>query len=512
MAKMTDVSDLKHLGSSADNNPHAYEFDEPKAEILEVFETPSRSEMNPSGADLLVNLTVNEFSSRCLTGDTLIDVARDETLHKSGIPIKDLVGTEGYVYSFDPVEGKPVVKRYTDVRVTAKDDDVYLVRLEKLHNNGKGEITRIPVELKCTATHPILVRVGWGKYDWVEAQNLRPGMRLVSDQINHDAECSDVIRGFSRSRLLASAILDRDLTDSEHVHHIDHNHYNNSPQNLMILNESDHIKYHRSVDYIHADIDLQELESLYVSQGKSVDACAKHFDVDNSTIINRLNRLQVLQRSQSEQIMLNARIQNESLWHECRSLYEKGYTTYELAEYFQKHAVTICEWVRLAGGEPREANESRALRKSVDLAPLNHCVLGVEYLGKEDVYNMEVEDTECFFANGVVVHNCPKTGQPDFATIMIDYVPDEKCVESKSVKLYMGAFRDFGEFHESCVIRIMNDMVEVMQPKWIRVVGFFTPRGGFPIIPTAVHAKEGYQLPADLKQRLMNSPQFNFRY
>lgn len=78
---------------------------------------------------------------------------------------------------------------------------------------------------------------------------------------------------------------------------------------------------------------------------------------------------------------------------------------------------------------------------------------------------------------------CPITGQPDFATIVIDYTPDRRCVESKSLKLYLLGFRNFGEFHESCVTRICNDLVRLLQPSYLRVEGRFTPRGGIPFWP-----------------------------
>lgn len=80
---------------------------------------------------------------------------------------------------------------------------------------------------------------------------------------------------------------------------------------------------------------------------------------------------------------------------------------------------------------------------------------------------------------------CPLTKQPDFATIEIDYMPDESCVESKSLKLYLGSFRNQGEFHESCVNRICNDLVELLNPIHIKVRGIFTPRGGISFHPTA---------------------------
>ena len=85
---------------------------------------------------------------------------------------------------------------------------------------------------------------------------------------------------------------------------------------------------------------------------------------------------------------------------------------------------------------------------------------------------------------------CPLTGQPDFATIIIDYVPGERCLESKSLKLYLAGFRNFGEFHESCVTRIANDLIRLLDPVWLRVEGQFTPRGGIPFWPTAEYQRQ----------------------
>jgi 7-cyano-7-deazaguanine reductase len=73
---------------------------------------------------------------------------------------------------------------------------------------------------------------------------------------------------------------------------------------------------------------------------------------------------------------------------------------------------------------------------------------------------------------------CPKTGQPDFATIRVDYVPDQKVVESKSFKLYMWSYRDEGAFHEHVVNRILDDLVDLLDPHWCQVTGIFNIRGG----------------------------------
>ncbi len=80
---------------------------------------------------------------------------------------------------------------------------------------------------------------------------------------------------------------------------------------------------------------------------------------------------------------------------------------------------------------------------------------------------------------------CPKTNQPDFARITINYIADKKMVESKSLKLYLFSFRNHGDFHEDCVQKICDDLVSLMKPKYIEVIGEFTPRGGIAIYPFA---------------------------
>ncbi len=76
---------------------------------------------------------------------------------------------------------------------------------------------------------------------------------------------------------------------------------------------------------------------------------------------------------------------------------------------------------------------------------------------------------------------CPMTGQPDFAHLVIDYVPDKFLVESKSLKLYLGAFRNHGAFHEDCTVSIGKTLAKLLKPKWLRIGGYWYPRGGMPI-------------------------------
>ena len=76
---------------------------------------------------------------------------------------------------------------------------------------------------------------------------------------------------------------------------------------------------------------------------------------------------------------------------------------------------------------------------------------------------------------------CPMTGQPDFAHLVIDYAPGDWLIESKSLKLYLGSFRNHGAFHEDCTIAIGKKIVEVAEPTWLRIGGYWYPRGGIPI-------------------------------
>jgi len=76
---------------------------------------------------------------------------------------------------------------------------------------------------------------------------------------------------------------------------------------------------------------------------------------------------------------------------------------------------------------------------------------------------------------------CPVTGQPDFAHLVIDYLPDLLIVESKSLKLFLGSFRNHGAFHEDCTVEIAQRLIDAMTPKWLRIGGYWYPRGGMPI-------------------------------
>jgi 7-cyano-7-deazaguanine reductase len=88
---------------------------------------------------------------------------------------------------------------------------------------------------------------------------------------------------------------------------------------------------------------------------------------------------------------------------------------------------------------------------------------------------------------------CPKTGQPDFATLKLEYVPDERCVELKSLKLYIWSFRNRGAFHEAVTNEMLNDLVAATSPRFIRLVAEFNVRGGIYTTIVAEHRRPGWQ-------------------
>lgn len=104
------------------------------------------------------------------------------------------------------------------------------------------------------------------------------------------------------------------------------------------------------------------------------------------------------------------------------------------------------------------------------------------YPGRDYVITFECPEFTCL---------CPKTGQPDFGTIRVEYVPDRLCVELKSFKLYLWSFRDDGAFHEAMTNQIVDDLVKAIQPRRIKVEGDFNVRGGIHTVVTVEHLASG---------------------
>ncbi len=107
--------------------------------------------------------------------------------------------------------------------------------------------------------------------------------------------------------------------------------------------------------------------------------------------------------------------------------------------------------------------------------------------GRDYTIRMKVPEFTCL---------CPKTGQPDFATFVIEYVPDQTCIELKSLKLYFWSFRNEGAFHEAVTNRILGDLVHACAPRFMRLTGDFNVRGGIYTTVVADHRREGWVAPS----------------
>lgn len=116
--------------------------------------------------------------------------------------------------------------------------------------------------------------------------------------------------------------------------------------------------------------------------------------------------------------------------------------------------------------------------------------------------HMEIPEFTCL---------CPKTGQPDFARLTLDYIPDKKCIELKSLKLYIWSYRDEGAFHEAVTNRILDDLVATMKPRFIRLTSKFYVRGGIFTNVVAEHRKKGWQPQPPILLEALFEQQFNTR-
>ena len=118
---------------------------------------------------------------------------------------------------------------------------------------------------------------------------------------------------------------------------------------------------------------------------------------------------------------------------------------------------------------------------------------------RDYLIHMEIPEFTCL---------CPKTGQPDFATLFLDYIPDRKCVELKSLKLYVWSYRDQGTFHEAVTNRMLDDLAKATQPRFMRLTARFFVRGGIFTPVSADHRKKGWNPPPriDLAQFEAQSP------
>ncbi|HWQ39782.1 MAG TPA: preQ(1) synthase [Burkholderiales bacterium] len=121
---------------------------------------------------------------------------------------------------------------------------------------------------------------------------------------------------------------------------------------------------------------------------------------------------------------------------------------------------------------------------------------------RDYLIHMEIPEFTCL---------CPRTGQPDFATLLLDYVPDRTCVELKSLKLYVWSYRNEGAFHEAVTNRILDDLVKATRPRYMRLTARFNVRGGIYTTVIAQHRKAGWKTPLGMIPSAVTAAQFGAR-
>jgi exonuclease SbcC len=338
----------------------------------------------------------------CLAGDTLIDVPRDLKEHPGGIPIRDLVGTQPWVYAYD---GERIVLTRA-VRVWCTGIRPVL-RVRFTRQRGKrGGIGRYspPGEIVGTAEHPVMLRDG--TYRALGA--LQPGDRLMPLYRRcRDGKYAWINRNDGtmvlEHRLVAEALLGRALAPGEHVHHLDHNTENNGAANLVAMWARDHGAHHGRLRPPHYDTHPRGM----MGKAHALEARARI-----GAAIRRRNRDQPeLPQRAGKAAGATWRLRNPRPWHDpllLHGLYiEEQRSTVEIGEILGTSDVVIGHWLRQHGIPVRSLRDAQFAH--LNRRQANHRVLSVELLHETEVFDVEVPDHHNFVANGVVVHNSGKS-------------------------------------------------------------------------------------------------------
>ena len=316
----------------------------------------------------------------CLRGDSKIATPEGE------IPIKDLVGrSDVWVYGIK--DSKLALCRAENIRLTRRRAPVVRVRYYWVNNcRREGEIFVTP-------DHKFLLKSG----EWKEAQHLSKEDRLVpfyrkrTDAKVHHQSWLVHIGGepsVKEHRFVFEQINGRKLKEHEVVHHIDHNHWNNSPSNLQGMSDSKHKSYHQMLFAQDHEREAIRIEKLHESRRCS-----------GSPWNREVNLRRWRNASKEKRTLWGERISQGLLGHKGWDTFRARYSEEEQKEYFKQRALKGVETRR------RKRELAREL-KSFEIVSVNHRVISVEPADFADVYCMEVPDSKNFIANGVVVHNC----------------------------------------------------------------------------------------------------------
>lgn len=333
----------------------------------------------------------------CLVGDTLVDVPRDLRQYPHGIPIRDLVGTAPLVYAYSHAEGRIVLARARDVRLTATDRPVFRVRFTSgAHTNGQF---LPPQELTGTADHPVMLRDGTFK----PLGQLQAGDRLMPLYRRcRDGQYIWINRNDGtftlEHRMVASFNAGRDMRRDEHGHHLDKNTFNNSEENIECLDGREHVALHGA-----------ERPPHYTEHPRGMRGKRHSMDTRrrmSETIRYTLAKPDV-RRRHLDGARRAAAARPRRPWHDRETLLrlyvDEGKSTVQIGQALGTSDVVVSYWMEKHGIPRRGMSEAQLARVA------NHVVVSVESAGVADVYDLEVPGLHNFVANGVVVHNSGKS-------------------------------------------------------------------------------------------------------
>lgn len=327
----------------------------------------------------------------CLHGDTLIDTTNGR------IPIKDLVGKTGHVYCYSEKDHRIAARPFSDVRKTGEMQEVIRVVLD----NGK--------QIVCTPDHPFMTRMG----EWVEAKDLTPKQSLMPFHALLDSHGHMVVHLNNGSRIFAHRLVYGDCVGelpndswTWNVHHKDFDKLNNDPSNLVVVSRAAHASMHKR----GAKASPEALHNIRSANARRVYSAEQRAE-RSARLLARQEEMHAWRKTEDghrwhvEHVAesIGTKVPRHFVCQVCGKPFES-------VNYHSKFCSNNCRAANGRATRKAKYNMSDVTRyRLMAEGVFNHKVALVEPYGFADVYNMEVEDTHNFSAEGVIVHNCDST-------------------------------------------------------------------------------------------------------